>query len=80
MATDPFEVFNSVQDHVLLAAQAHVERRILEAFAEAVDAVTTSRARGLLSEVCDLHVLARSSGSEAGSSSTAGSRRPAARR
>jgi acyl-CoA oxidase len=55
---DAFDVFNSVQDHVLLAAQAHVERRILEAFAEAVDAVDDESARALLSQVCDLHVLA----------------------
>jgi acyl-CoA oxidase len=54
---DAFDVFNSVQDHVLLAAQAHVERRILEAFAEAVDAIDDESARALLSQVCDLHVL-----------------------
>jgi acyl-CoA oxidase len=55
---DPFDVFNSVQDHVLLAAQAHIERRIVEAFAAAVDAVEDDGVRELLSQVCDLHVLA----------------------
>jgi acyl-CoA oxidase len=55
---DAFDVFNSVQDHVLLAARAHIERRLLEAFAEAVDAVADGAVRDLLSEVCDLHVLA----------------------
>jgi acyl-CoA oxidase len=55
---DPFDVFNSVQDHVLLAAQAHIERRVLEAFAEGIDAVDDDAVRGLLNQVCDLHVLA----------------------
>jgi acyl-CoA oxidase len=55
---DAFDVFNAVQDHVLLAARAHIERRVLEAFAEAVDAVADDAVRDLLSQVCDLHVLA----------------------
>jgi acyl-CoA oxidase len=55
---DAFDVFNSVQDHVLLASRAHIERRVLEAFAEAVDAVADDAVRDLLSQVCDLHVLA----------------------
>jgi acyl-CoA oxidase len=55
---DPFDVFNSVQDHVLLAAQAHIERRILEAFAAAIDTVEDDAVQALLSRVCDLHVLA----------------------
>jgi acyl-CoA oxidase len=55
---DPFDVFNSVQDHILLTAQAHIERRIVEAFASAIDAVEDHAVRELLSQVCDLHVLA----------------------
>jgi acyl-CoA oxidase len=55
---DAFDVFNGVQDHLLLAARAHIEARILEAFADAVDSVEDDDARALLSRVCDLHALA----------------------
>jgi acyl-CoA oxidase len=55
---DPFEVFNSAQDHLLLAARAHIDARILEAFSDAVDAVEDGDTKTLLSRVADLHALA----------------------
>lgn len=54
---DPFEVFNSAQDHLLLAAQAHIDARILEAFADAVEAVTDPDTKMLLARLADLHAL-----------------------
>ncbi len=56
---DAFEVFNSVQDHVLLAARAHMDRVILEAFVAAIERVEDPQARALLDRVCDLHALSR---------------------
>jgi acyl-CoA oxidase len=55
---DAFEVFNGAQDHLLLAAHAHVDARILEAFADAVDAIEEGPVKTLLNAVCDLHALA----------------------
>jgi acyl-CoA oxidase len=55
---DPFVVFNSAQDHLLLAARAHIDARILEAFSDAVDAVEHADTKLLLSRVVDLHALA----------------------
>ena len=58
--TDPFEVFNAAQDHLLLAARAHIDARVLEAFDGAVAAVAESADPGvvaLLNRVCDLHAL-----------------------
>ncbi|HWB66485.1 MAG TPA: acyl-CoA dehydrogenase [Mycobacteriales bacterium] len=54
---DAFEVFNSVQDHLLLAAHAHIEARVCEAFADAVDAVADPEAKAVLGRLCDLHAL-----------------------
>jgi acyl-CoA oxidase len=54
---DPFEAFNAVQDHVLLAAQAHIEREILESFVAAIDGVAEGPMRSMLEKLCDLHVL-----------------------
>jgi acyl-CoA oxidase len=54
---DTFEVFNECQDHVLAAAQAHVERIILEAFARAVEACEDDSLRPVLDKVFDLHAL-----------------------
>jgi acyl-CoA oxidase len=56
--TDPFEVFNHAQDHLLLAARAHVDARILEAFTNAVDNVTDPAVKSVLSCLCDLYALA----------------------
>jgi acyl-CoA oxidase len=54
---DPFDAFNSVQDHVLLAARAHIDRVILDSFVGAIDRCPDESVAALLSRVCDLHVL-----------------------
>lgn len=54
---DPFTVFNEAQDHVLLAARAHMDRVVLESFAAAVDRCDDRDVAGLLARVCDLHAL-----------------------
>jgi acyl-CoA oxidase len=54
---DPFDVFNSAQDHVLAAARAHIDRVVLELFAEAVDACEDEEAKPLLDLLCNLHAL-----------------------
>jgi acyl-CoA oxidase len=54
---DPFEVFNDAQDHVLLAARTHIDRVVLDAFADAVEGCPDPAAKALLDKVCDLHVL-----------------------
>ena len=56
---DPFEAFNAVQDHLLLAARAHVERVVLEHFMAAIQRCDDEEIRALLDRVCDLHVLAQ---------------------
>jgi acyl-CoA oxidase len=53
----PFDVFNDVQDHVLNAAQAHIDRVVLEAFVAGIERTTDPAARALLSAVCDLYAL-----------------------
>jgi acyl-CoA oxidase len=55
---EAFEGFNATQDHLVLAARAHVDRLVVDAFAAAVDRCTDPGARALLSRLCDLHVLA----------------------
>jgi acyl-CoA oxidase len=52
-----FEAFNAVQDHVLHAATAHIDRIILEAFVAGIDACEDETARELLCQVCDLYAL-----------------------
>lgn len=54
---EPFAVFNDCQDHVLLAAGAHVERLVLEALIEAVADCDDEPVAALLSAVGDLHAL-----------------------
>ena len=54
---DPFDVFNSAQDHVLLAAQAHIDRVVLEYFVAAIDRCEDPDVAALLEQVCDLHAL-----------------------
>jgi acyl-CoA oxidase len=54
---DLFEVFNSAQDHLLLAARAHIDARVLEGFDTAITAVQDEAIAGLLNRVCDLHAL-----------------------
>jgi acyl-CoA oxidase len=53
-----FDVFNAVQDHVLLAARAHIDRVILETFVAGIAACEDAAVRALLDRVCDLHALA----------------------
>src|SRR5438132_12768528 len=55
---DAFSAFNAVQDHLLLAARAHVERVVLEQFTTAIDRAEDAEVKALLNKVCDLHVMA----------------------
>jgi len=55
---DAFSAFNAVQDHLLLAARAHVERVVLEQFTTAIDRAEDADMKALLNKVCDLHVMA----------------------
>src|SRR6516165_8067360 len=52
-----FDAFNAVQDHVLHAARAHIERIILEAFVAGIDSCEDDEAREVLNMVCDLYAL-----------------------
>ncbi|MDH6194868.1 acyl-CoA oxidase [Mycobacterium frederiksbergense] len=52
-----FDAFNAVQDHVLHAATAHIDRVILEAFVAGIDGCEDETARELLGDVCDLYAL-----------------------
>ncbi|WP_319437343.1 acyl-CoA dehydrogenase [Mycobacterium sp. RTGN5] len=52
-----FDAFNSVQDHVLDTAKAHIDRIVLEAFVAGVDACEDEEARTILGLVCDLYAL-----------------------
>lgn len=59
---DAFDAFNAVQDHVLHAASAHVDRIVLEAFVAGIAScesasVEGQEARKLLNMVCDLYAL-----------------------
>ncbi len=52
-----FDAFNAVQDHVLHAAGAHIDRIVLEAFVAGIDACDNEEARDLLGILCDLYAL-----------------------
>jgi acyl-CoA oxidase len=52
-----FDAFNAVQDHVLHAAQAHIDRIVLEAFVAGIDSCEDDEARKILDLVCDLYAL-----------------------
>ena len=54
---NPGEVFSRVQDHVIHAARAHVERLVLEAFAEKTRALEEGDTKIALNLLCDLHGL-----------------------
>jgi acyl-CoA oxidase len=54
---DPFEAFNDAQDHVLAAAQAHIDRIVLERFCARIDACTDAEVAGVLASLRDLHAL-----------------------
>jgi acyl-CoA oxidase len=52
-----FDAFNAVQDHVLHAASAHIDRVVLEAFVAGIDTCEDEEARKVLELVCDLYAL-----------------------
>jgi acyl-CoA oxidase len=52
-----FDAFNAVQDHVMHAATAHIDRIVLEAFVAGIDSCENEEARSLLEIVCDLYAL-----------------------
>lgn len=54
---DPFLVFNACQDHVLAAARAHIETRILEAFSRGVDECEGEAEKAMLGRICDLYAI-----------------------
>ena len=54
---DPGVVFSRVQDHVIGAARAHMERLVLEAFVERTQALPDGDQKVALSLLCDLHAL-----------------------
>lgn len=54
---NPGEVFSRVQDHVIAAARAHMERLVLEAFAEKVDTLPDGDLKVALNLLVDLHAL-----------------------
>jgi acyl-CoA oxidase len=54
---NPGEVFSRVQDHVIAAARAHVERLVLEAFVEKTRGLPDGDLKVALSLLCDLHAL-----------------------
>ena len=52
-----FDAFNAVQDHVLHAASAHIDRIVLEAFVAGIASCKDAEARKLLDLMCDLYAL-----------------------
>jgi acyl-CoA oxidase len=52
-----FDAFNSVQDHVMHLARAHVDRTVLESFIAGIDRCEDALAREILEQVCDLYAL-----------------------
>ncbi|MBM7518100.1 acyl-CoA dehydrogenase family protein [Nocardioides nitrophenolicus] len=54
---NPGEVFSRVQDHVIAAARAHVERLVLEAFTDKVAGLEDGDLKLTLNLLCDLHAL-----------------------
>ncbi|MBI3215611.1 MAG: acyl-CoA dehydrogenase family protein [Mycobacterium sp.] len=60
-----FDAFNSVQDHVLHTALAHIDRIILEAFVAGIDNCEDAKAREILGMVCDLYALSVIEGDKA---------------
>ena len=54
---DSVEVFSRVQDHVIAAGRAHVERLVLEAFVEKTAAMVDSDNKVALNLLCDLFAL-----------------------
>ena len=55
---EQFEGLNQCQNHMVEAADAHMERIVLEAFIEGISATEEGEARDLLIKLCDLYALA----------------------
>jgi acyl-CoA oxidase len=56
-STAAFAVFNAAQDHLLAAAQAHVDTLLLRAFLAGIEALPAGAERDLLDLLCDLFAL-----------------------
>ncbi|WP_137294271.1 acyl-CoA dehydrogenase [Nocardioides dongxiaopingii] len=54
---NPGAVFSRVQDHVIAAARAHMERLVLEAYVEKMRALPDGDLKVALNLLCDLHAL-----------------------
>ena len=54
---DPLGTLNDTQDHLLTAAEAHIDSIVLEAFVAGIEECDDDGAGALLGQVCDLHVL-----------------------
>ncbi|WP_109473975.1 acyl-CoA dehydrogenase [Ornithinimicrobium cavernae] len=52
-----FEAFNATQDHLLLAARAHIDRVVLESFIAGIDACEDEETAAVLNRLCDLYAL-----------------------
>ena len=62
---DSFAIFNATQDHLLVAARAHVDRLVFDAFAAAVDRAADADVRTLLAQVHCLYALSMIEGDRA---------------
>ena len=56
-ADDPFAIFNAAQDHLLLAAKAHIDAVVLHAFLTVLDECEDQDAADALGVLCDLYAL-----------------------
>jgi acyl-CoA oxidase len=54
---DAFDTLNDVQDHLLRAAQAHIDRVVLEAFVAGIERTADPDVTALLDKVCSLYAL-----------------------
>ncbi len=54
---EPFVVFNECQDHLLRAAEVHVQRLVLEAFVAAIERCEDEATTVMLGRLCDLYAL-----------------------
>ena len=53
-----WQAMNQLQEHMVVAARAHTDRLVLEAFIAGIEATTDPDAKALLQKVCDLYALA----------------------
>jgi acyl-CoA oxidase len=51
------DVFSRVQDHVIAAGRAHVDRLVLEAFHDKVEAMAEGDNKIVMRQLCDLYAL-----------------------